>query len=64
MTLTFIDREILTGIANGKTISQQAKEMKMTFATVESYRFRLIKKMGARNAPQAVALGYKMKYLI
>ncbi|CAN5224105.1 response regulator transcription factor [soil metagenome] len=57
--LTFQEKELLKIIASGLTTKQIALELKMTEATTETYRTRLIKKLGVPNSAALLAYAYR-----
>lgn len=50
--------EVLRGIANGERASETAERFGTSEKTVKSQRYNVIKKLGAKNGPHAVALGF------
>jgi len=57
--LSHQDNELLRGIAGGLTTKEMSIQLKMTEATTETYRTRLIKKLGVRNTAGLMAYAYK-----
>lgn len=57
--LTFHEQELLRCIANGMTTKQIAVNLKMSDATAETYRIRLIRKVGATNTAALLAYAYR-----
>lgn len=57
--LTNIDRRIIQLMADGLTTREIADKMIWAVPTIETYRHRLFKKIGVRNAPQCVAFGFR-----
>lgn len=57
--LTESERRLLTEIASGLTTKEIAGKLKMTESTAETYRIRLIKKMGALNTAGLIAYAYR-----
>ena len=57
--LTFQENELLRGIAGGLTTKQIAEQLKMTEATTETYRTRLIKKLGVPNTAGLLAYAFR-----
>lgn len=53
------EKEILKAIATGTTTKEIADEMKMSVKTVETYRLRLMKKLGTSNAALLVAYAFR-----
>src|SRR5690606_30651943 len=49
VTLSVKEKELLTGISRGLTTKEIAEEMKMSEATIETYRVRLLKKVNVLN---------------
>lgn len=50
------ETEIVTAMADGMTSKEIARLLGLSHRTVETYRMRLMKKTGARNASQLLAL--------
>ena len=59
VSLTFQENELLRHIAGGLTTKEIAIQLKMTEATTETYRVRLIKKYGASNSAAMLAYAYR-----
>jgi DNA-binding NarL/FixJ family response regulator len=59
VSLTFHENELLRAIAAGLTTKAIAAELKMTEATTETYRIRLIKKLGVPNTAAMLAYAYR-----
>jgi DNA-binding NarL/FixJ family response regulator len=59
VTLTFAENELLTAIARGLITKQIAVELKMTESTIETYRQRLMKKVGVQNTAALIAYGFR-----
>jgi DNA-binding NarL/FixJ family response regulator len=59
VVLTFAERELLTALAKGLTTKEIAVALKMTEATTETYRQRLMKKVNAANTAALIAYGYR-----
>lgn len=57
--LNFQENELLRGIASGFTTKEMALRLKMTEATTETYRTRLIKKLGVPNSAGLLAYAYR-----
>lgn len=57
--LSFQENELLRGIAGGHTTKEMAIQLKMTEATTETYRTRLIKKLGVPNSAGLLAYAYR-----
>ncbi len=57
--LSFQENELLRIIASGLTTKEMAVKLKMTEATTETYRTRLIKKMGVPNSAALLAYAYR-----
>ena len=58
VSLSFHENELLKAIASGLTTKAIAAELKMTEATTETYRIRLIKKLGVPNTAALMAYAY------
>lgn len=59
VVLSYQDNELLKIIANGRTTKEMAMELKMTEATTETYRTRLIRKLGVPNSAALLAYAYR-----
>ena len=59
VTLTFQENELIQIIASGLTTKEMARELKMTEATTETYRTRLLKKMRVPNTAALLAYAYR-----
>ncbi len=59
ISLSFQENELLRIIASGLTTKEIAAQLKMTEATTETYRTRLIKKLGVRNSAALLAYAYR-----
>ncbi len=57
--LTFQEMEMLRAIAKGETTKELAAELKMSQATAETYRVRLMKKVGVPNTAALLAYAYR-----
>ena len=57
--LSYQENELLRGIAGGLTTKEMSVQLKMTEATTETYRTRLIKKLGVRNTAGLMAYAYR-----
>jgi DNA-binding NarL/FixJ family response regulator len=57
--LNSVEREMLRGIASGMTTKAIAGSMKMSEATTETYRVRLIKKVNVSNTAALLAYAYR-----
>lgn len=57
--LTFQEKELLKAIANGGTTKEIATELKMSPSTAETYRVRLLKKVGVPNTAGLLAYAYR-----
>lgn len=55
MELTPRQRQIVTLISQGKTNAQIAKELTLSVRSVETHRYRLLKKLGLKNSPALVS---------
>jgi two-component system invasion response regulator UvrY len=58
VSLSFHETELLKAIASGLTTKAIAAELRMTEATTETYRIRLIKKLGVPNTAGLLAYAY------
>jgi DNA-binding NarL/FixJ family response regulator len=56
---SFQERELLKAIAGGSTTKQIAAELKMTPSTTETYRTRLMKKVGVPNTAALLAYAFR-----
>jgi len=59
VTLSVKEKELLTGISRGLTTKEIAEEMKMSEATIETYRVRLLKKVNVLNTAALIAYAYR-----
>ena len=59
VTLTFAEKELLKAIATGSTTKEIASDLKMSPATTETYRIRLMKKLGVPNTAALLAYAYR-----
>jgi DNA-binding NarL/FixJ family response regulator len=59
VVLNLPERDLLKAIANGYTTKQIASLLKMSESTTETYRIRLIKKMGVLNTAGLIAYAYR-----
>lgn len=59
VSLTFQENELLRIIASGLTTKEMAVQLKMTEATTETYRTRLIKKLGVPNSAALLAYAFR-----
>ena len=57
--LNSLEREIVTALAQGKTTKELAVQLKMSESTTETYRVRLIKKLGVANTAALLAYAYR-----
>src|SRR5260221_12585484 len=58
VSLSFHENELLRAIASGLTTKAIAAQLKMTEATTETYRIRLIKKLGVPNTAALMEYAY------
>ena len=59
VVLSFQEKELLKAIATGSTTKAIASELKMTESTTETYRVRLMKKVGVPNTAALLAYAYR-----
>jgi len=59
VVLSFQENELLRIIATGLTTKEMAVQLKMTEATTETYRTRLIKKLAVPNSAALLAYAYR-----
>ena len=59
VSLTFHENDLLKSIASGLTTKEIAIQLRMTEATTETYRVRLIKKLGVSNTAALLAYAYR-----
>lgn len=57
--LTFQEKELLKAIADGATTKEIATDLKMSPSTAETYRIRLMKKMGVSNTAALLAYAFR-----
>jgi len=53
------EREVLTGLARGRSNRQLARDYGVREATVKSHVSRLLGKLGVRSRAEAIALAYQ-----
>lgn len=58
-TITLRDIKILQLLSYGMTDQDAAKEMKLTYSTLKSYRKGIVQRFGARNTIHAVAIALR-----
>jgi DNA-binding NarL/FixJ family response regulator len=59
LNLTYHEKELLKSIAAGMTTKEISKQLKMSESTTETYRMRLIRKLGASNTAALLAFAYR-----
>jgi DNA-binding CsgD family transcriptional regulator len=59
VSLSFKENELIRAIAGGLTTKEMATQLKMSESTTETYRTRLIKKLGVVNTAGLVAYVYR-----
>ena len=59
VVLSFNEREVLQAIASGMTTKEIAPALKMSESTTETYRIRLIRKVGVNNTAGLLAYAYR-----
>jgi DNA-binding CsgD family transcriptional regulator len=59
VVLSFQENELLKIIASGLTTKEMSVRLRMTEATTETYRTRLIKKLGVPNSAALLAYAYR-----
>jgi two-component system response regulator FimZ (fimbrial Z protein) len=59
VVLSFQEMELVRAIANGLTTKQMAADLKLKPATAETYRIRLLKKIGVPNTASLLAYAYR-----
>ena len=59
VTLSFQENELLQIISSGITTKEMARQLKMTDATTETYRTRLLKKLRVPNTAALLAYAYR-----
>lgn len=59
VSLTFQEKELLKAIAGGSTTKEIASELKMSQATTETYRIRLMKKLGVSNTAALLVYAFR-----
>lgn len=59
VVLTYSEQELLKAIANGLTTKEIAPVLKMTESTAETYRIRLIRKVGVHNTAALIAYAFR-----
>lgn len=61
--LTPTEREILALMADGFTAAEIARARHNSRSTIKTHRQHMFQKLQARNAPHAVALGFRLGIL-
>jgi DNA-binding NarL/FixJ family response regulator len=59
VTLTFQEKDLLKGIASGAITKEIAVQLKMSESTAETYRVRLMKKLGVSNTAALLAYAFR-----
>lgn len=59
VSLSFQENELIQVISSGLTTKEMAVQLKMTEATTETYRTRLLKKLGVPNTAALLAYAYR-----
>lgn len=59
VVLSMPERDLLKAIASGRTTKEIASLLKMSESTAETYRIRLIRKMGVQNTAGLIAYAYR-----
>lgn len=59
VVLSYNEQELLKAIANGLTTKEIAPVLKMTESTAETYRIRLIRKVGVHNTAALMAYAFR-----
>ena len=59
VSLSFQENELIQIIASGLTTKEMSAKLKMTEATTETYRTRLLKKLGVPNTAALLAYAYR-----
>ena len=59
VTLTFTEKEMLQALTRGLTTREISELTRMTEATIETYRVRLMKKVGVPNTAALIAYAYR-----
>lgn len=59
VVLSYQDNELLRIISSGLTTKEMALQLRMTEATTETYRTRLIRKLGVPNSAALLAYAYR-----
>ena len=59
VSLSFQENELIQIIASGLTTKEMSAKLKMTEATTETYRTRLLKKLGVPNTAAMLAYAYR-----
>lgn len=59
VTLSFTEREMLQALTRGLTTREISELTRMTEATIETYRVRLMKKVGVPNTAALIAYAYR-----
>lgn len=59
MKLESKDIEILSMLSHGLTTKEMADKLNWTYATVETYRSRLLRRNGARTSSHLIAIAFR-----
>jgi DNA-binding NarL/FixJ family response regulator len=59
MILSLQEKDLLKAIANGSTTKEIAVDLKMSEATAETYRIRLMKKLGVSNTAALLVYAFR-----
>lgn len=59
VTMTYTEREMLQALTRGLTTREISELTRMTEATIETYRVRLMKKVGVPNTAALIAYAYR-----
>ncbi len=59
VVLTSAERSLLMAVARGETTKEIAEDLKMSPATIETYRIRLLRKVGVSNTAGLLAYAFR-----
>lgn len=63
LDLSPIQQRILELLAEGKNRDEMAQELGIHFETLRTYQKKLYRRLGAKNGPHAIAIGFRKGYL-
>lgn len=61
--LSIREKQVLDLISNGKTTREIARQLFISFHTVQQHRTNILRKMGAVNTAQLVRIGFERRLI-